>query len=180
MEKILNLINVKSFYTTILKVVFASLILAVSAQIYIPLYYVNITGQTLAVVLLSLCLPTKMAISTMLLYIFEGLCGLPVFTSHRSGLAILLSPTGGYMIGFVFASAFISYFIKNSKTFLHTFLIVFTGLVIIFACGLLQLSLFVPSNQLLKLGLLVFIPGEIVKMFIASFFYQKYKRSNYV
>ncbi|MDR3290182.1 MAG: biotin transporter BioY [Rickettsiales bacterium] len=164
MENVINKIDVK----VIFKVLFASFVMAVAAQIYIPLPIVNISGQTLGMMVLALCLPTKLAVSTMILYILEGVAGLPVFTGHRAGLPILMGTSGGFLIGFVFASAFISHFAEQSNSKLKIAGVVFVGLIITYIFGLLQLSLLVPADKVLEYGLYPFITGEIVKLILVT------------
>ena len=78
---------------------FAALISA-GAFIRIPMIPVPITLTTLFTMLGSACLPPSLALSSIIVYIFIGAAGLPVFTSG-GGLASLLGPTGGYLIGMI-------------------------------------------------------------------------------
>jgi len=80
---------------------FGAAIIAVLAQITIPLPLVPITGQTLAVGLIATILGKKNGTLAVLLYILLGAIGLPVFTGFSGGLAVLAGPTGGYIIGFL-------------------------------------------------------------------------------
>lgn len=81
---------------------FAALI-AVCSWISIPLT-VPITLQTMAVCLTSGLLGSKRGTLTTVIYILLGLVGLPVFAGFSSGISALLSPSGGYIIGFIFTS----------------------------------------------------------------------------
>jgi biotin transport system substrate-specific component len=171
MENIVNRSSIN--FKSLAKIFVGSIIMAVSSQMYIPLPFVNITCQTLAVVLLSLFF--KEAPFIMLLFIFEGLIGVPVFTGWKSGFPVIIGPTGGYMIGFVFASYFITFLNKNLNL-LQTILVSLVGLIIIYFFGLLQLSLILPLNKVLEVGLYPFVFGEAIKMVVASILYIKVKK----
>lgn len=82
-------------------VAFGAAIIAVLAQITIPLPLVPITGQTLAIGLVVTILGVKLGSLSVLLYILLGAVGLPVFTSFSGGLGVLVGPTGGYIVGFL-------------------------------------------------------------------------------
>ena len=76
------------------------------AQVRIPLPFtpVPITGQTFAVLLVGAVLGSRRGAASLLLYLMQGLVGLPFFAGGTSGLAILLGPTGGYLVGFIVAA----------------------------------------------------------------------------
>lgn len=84
-------------------IVGGSLVMALCAQIAIG-YPVPITGQTFAVLMIGALLGSRRGALCVLTYLAEGLAGLPVFAQGRAGLADLLGPTGGYLVGFVFAA----------------------------------------------------------------------------
>lgn len=79
-----------------IKVILGSLMIALFAQISVPMYPVPITGQTLAVTVVGLSLGRKAGISAVLLYLAQGAMGLPVFASGAAGFAVFFGPTGGY------------------------------------------------------------------------------------
>ena len=89
-----------------LLVVGFSLLTALCARIVIPLPFtpVPITGQTFAVLLTGAALGARRGAAAIVLYVLEGLAGLPVFAGGASGLARLLGPTGGYLLGFIAAA----------------------------------------------------------------------------
>ena len=92
-----------------------SVILAVSAKIKIPFYPVPMTMQTFVVLFLGVCFGYKIAISTVGLYLIEGILGLPVFSNSPErgvGMVYFTGPTMGYLIGFLSAT-FLASFIKN-------------------------------------------------------------------
>ena len=74
----------------------------------LPLSPVMITTQTIIINLIALILTPKQAFVTVSLYIIMGLIGLPVFSGGASGLAKILSPTGGFIMGFLIAAPLMS------------------------------------------------------------------------
>ena len=94
--------------------------------------------------------------------------GLPVFASGHSTLAYILGPTGGYLIGFVFAAFLMGWFSehgwdrKNSTVAITAFL----SNIIIYIFGLTWLSIFFPLNKILTIGFYPFIFGDILKIFL--------------
>src|ERR1700722_4998083 len=85
-----------------------TLFLALLSQLSFDLWFtpVPITLQTLGVMLIGSLLGSKRGAICILVYLSEGACGLPVFAGGATGPAILLGPTGGYLLSFV-ASAFL-------------------------------------------------------------------------
>ena len=79
-----------------------AIVTALSAQIriVIPISPVPITGQTFVVLLAGLVLGSTFGAVSMLMYLFIGMSGLPFFSAGVAGLAILKSPTIGYIVGF--------------------------------------------------------------------------------
>jgi biotin transport system substrate-specific component len=85
-----------------LLVVAGSLFIALAAQIAVPMWPVPVTLQTLAILLVGFAYGSRLGAVTVLAYLAQGFVGLPVFTpSTLPGLAALIGPTGGFLIGFV-------------------------------------------------------------------------------
>ena len=79
---------------------FASLI-TVCAWISLPTPWgIPFTLQTFAVIFALLCLGGKCGTFAISVYLLLGIVGLPVFSYGRGGVGILLSPDGGYLLGF--------------------------------------------------------------------------------
>ncbi len=79
-------------------------IIIVCAQIQIPFGQIPFTLQTLGVFAAAAMLGWKRGTVSVLVYAFAGLIGLPVFAGFSGGAGILMGPTGGYIIGFVFTA----------------------------------------------------------------------------
>lgn len=88
-------------------------IIGIMAQITIPLPYVPITGQTLAVGLAATILGKRYGVFSVLVYIMLGIAGLPVFSGMSSGIGVVFGPTGGYIIGFIPAAFLIGWLLER-------------------------------------------------------------------
>lgn len=149
-----------------------SLITALAAQVSIPLPFtpVPITGQTFAVLLGGALLGAKRGALSMLLYLSEGAIGLPVFAGGSSGLAKLAGPTGGYLIGFVVAAFLVGTLAERGwdRRFWSAVVAMVIGEGTIYLFGLSWLARFVPSGKVFTLGMLPFLPGDIIKLLLAA------------
>ena len=95
-----------------------SIFLAISSKIKIPFYPVPMTMQTLVVLIIGIGFGWKLGVATIMLYLFEGIIGLPVFSGTPEkgiGLVYFTGPTMGYLIGFLVAAFFAGKFNYNNS-----------------------------------------------------------------
>ncbi|MEN3013127.1 MAG: biotin transporter BioY [Endomicrobiia bacterium] len=162
---------------------FGSFLLAVSSKInfVLPFTFVPFTMQTFVVLLLSMMFGREV-IYILISYVFEGIVGLPVF-AKGGGVLYILGPTGGYIVGFLI-SGYICGLLAEAgftKSFLKTISVMILGILIIYFCGALWLLRFVNFSikQALKIGVLPFIIGDLIKIIFVSFVLPlSYKRIN--
>src|SRR3712207_6388627 len=88
-------------------------VIALSAQVSVPFYPVPMTLQTLAVLGIGAGFGARLGAAAVLLYLAEGALGLPVFALGKAGPAVLIGPTGGFLLGFVLAAALIGWFAER-------------------------------------------------------------------
>lgn len=79
--------------------------MTVSAWITVPFGPIPFTLQTLAVMFVLFALKPKEALTSIAVYLILGALGLPVFSSFKGGIAALVGPTGGFIVGFLIAGA---------------------------------------------------------------------------
>jgi biotin transport system substrate-specific component len=84
------------------------------ASITLPFTPVPITGQTFGVALIALLWGSKRAFITTVSYLLLGAAGLPIFAMGKAGLAF--GPTLGYLIGMMFASAWMGFLADRGWT----------------------------------------------------------------
>ncbi len=150
-----------------------SLVTALSAQIAIPLPFtpVPLTGQTFGVLLTGALLGPRLGALAMLLYLMEGASGLPFFAGGAFGAARLAGPTGGYLIAYPFAAAVAGWLATRGwdRRPLTMLVALLLGSVVIFALGAAWLAHFVGgASHALTLGVLPFLPGDVVKALLAA------------
>jgi biotin transport system substrate-specific component len=152
-------------------VIGASLLMAACAHLSVPLWFtpVPITLQTFGVMLLALTLGGWRAAAALVLYLLEGISGLPVFSPHGpGGIASLLGPTGGYLMAYPFA-AFAGGWLAEKLIRRSRYSALILGALacdaIIFTGGALWiLAVFHRSpSSILAIAVLPFLPGEVLK-----------------
>lgn len=163
----------KALTYDVILVIGGSLFIALCAQVAIPLPFspVPITGQTLAVLAVGVLLGSRRGGLSVLTYLIEGALGLPVFAPDgQIGLARLVGPTGGYLVGFVIAAYAAGWLAERGwdRKVITALLAMLLGNAIIYACGLTWLGGFVGIEKALPLGLYPFIVGDLIKLALAS------------
>jgi biotin transport system substrate-specific component len=142
-----------------------------TAQVEIPLWPVPLTLQTLGVFCTGAVLGGRRGALTLLLYLAEGAAGLPVFAGGASGGAHVLGPTGGYLVGFVFAAGVVGLLAERGwdRQLVWTMQAMVVGNLIVYAFGVSWLAIFLSDiGTALVQGMLVFLPGDLVKIAIAA------------
>ena len=152
-----------------IKTIIGSIIMALSAQIAIHTPFVPITGQTLGLTIIALSLGRYVALSSILLYIAQGGSGLPVFSTGIFSIVAIVGPTGGYLLGLIPAAFIMGLFSDKGclNSFTKTAVAIVLGHTALYTFGLLQLSLYVPINNVLTFGLFPFVLGDIIKITVA-------------
>lgn len=160
--------RVRSLMYDILLVTAGSLVVAVSAliQVRLPFTPIPITAQTLAVLLVGVLLGSRRGGLALLAYLGQGLAGLPVFAGGGFGLAHLLGPTGGYLIGFAAAAFLVGWLAERGwdRRPLAALGAMTLGNLVIYAIGAGWLAWMVGPNQALALGVAPFVLGDLLKI----------------
>ena len=166
-----------SKYIKYITIIFlGTVLLTISAKIKIPFYPVPMTMQTFVVLFLGISFGYKIGVATILLYLFEGLLGLPVFSNSPEkgiGIAYFTGPTMGYLIGFIFASLLAGYFKYNSNYFL-TFIKLTISTSIIYILGVLWLGNLIGWDKpVLQFGVYPFLFAELFKLMLLTILIKK-------
>ncbi|AEG45158.1 biotin transport system substrate-specific component [Isoptericola variabilis J7] len=147
---------------------------ALTAQLRIPIpgLPVPVTGQTFAVLLGAAALGPLRGSLAQVLYVGVGLAGLPVFTGGASGWEAVAGASGGYLLGFVAASAAVGALARRGadRRVLSTVGAYAVGTAVIYACGVPWLAAVagMPIGAALMAGAVVFLPGDAIKAAIAG------------
>ena len=168
----INKIELSKIYKYFLIAIVGTLILTISAKIKIPFYPVPMTMQTFVVLFLGITLGAKIGSLTVILYLLEGIFGLPVFAGTPEkgiGFIYFTGPTMGYLIGFLVATYVVGSF-KFDKGFINTFCKLLFSVSIIYILGLIWLGTLIGWDKpIFKLGAEPFLLAEVFKMLLLLF-----------
>jgi biotin transport system substrate-specific component len=155
-------------------VVGASLFVAICAHITIPLMPltpVPLTVQNLAVLLVGLLLGSRRGFAALVVYLVEGMSGLPVFNpTGPGGVAQLFGVTGGFLLAYPFVAFVAGYvFELGRRTFGRAVVAGIVAETLLFAGGLAWLYAFTHSlAKAAYFGLYWFIAAEVIKIMVAA------------
>jgi biotin transport system substrate-specific component len=162
-----------------LLIVFFAVLMPLLARIAIPLPFspVPVTGQTFGVLLAGALLGPRRGALAMLVYLAEGLAGLPVFAGGTSawslsqvGVPVIVGPSAGYLFSYPIAAFAVGFLAERGwiRGFRRTVAAMLVGEVAIYLMGLPWLAAYVGIGQTVPLGLLPFIPGDALKILLAA------------
>jgi biotin transport system substrate-specific component len=149
-------------------------LIALSAQVTVALPFtpVPLTGQTFGVVLVGSSLGALRGTTSSLLYVLIGCLGAPVFASGAHGFGVLSGATGGYLVALPVAAAVVGFLAERrwDTRFSSAIGSMLTGNVIIYLIGLPWLAAVLNTNleRTLELGLYPFVPGDLLKLYLAA------------
>ena len=136
------------------------------ANIVVPLIPVPITLQTLFVLLAGAALGGRYGSLGQGMYLAIGALGAPVFAGRIGGLAALGGPTGGYLLSFFVVPFVVAALLRHSRSIKWLVFSYSVGTAVIFAFGVTHLALFYThsASEAIRVGLLPFLPGAVVKI----------------
>lgn len=147
-----------------------ALLIAIAAQIQVPMIPVPMTMQTFAVLLVAASLGFSRGAASTALYLVLGAVGLPVFAGATALKAAM--PTIGYLVGFVAAAALIGYlsergYAKNPLKLAFAFV---AGSAVVYAAGVIGLMaiLGIDMQTAIQIGVVPFLIGDALKAALAA------------
>ena len=167
-----TLIPASNVPVNLLYVIAGTILLAISAKVQIPFFPVPMTMQTFVVLLVGFTLGWRLGGLTMLAYLAEGAIGLPVFAGTPDkgiGIAYMMGPTGGYLLGFFVATVMTGVLAERhwDRSWLSATVAALLGLTVIYIFGLLWLGTLLGWDKpILEWGLWPFLPGEVLKLIL--------------
>ena len=158
-----------AFRVRALSVLLGALVVAVAAQVAIPLpgTPVPMTLQPMAVLLVGGRLGGPLGALSMIVYLAMGVAGLPVFTPTVPlvGFARLLGPTGGYLLAYPVAAWAVGTMVRERSSVWRVACGVFAGLVLIHVGGLAQLAILTGNiSAAARFGTWPFLLGDLIKL----------------
>lgn len=154
---------------------------AVGSFMVIPLQPLPITLQTLFTSLAGILLGGSAGALSQIIYVLLGIIGLPVFAGGKAGIGTLFGPSGGYLFGFI-AGAYIMGKIMEARRdpgWMRISFSLLAGNLVIYTLGTFQLALVADLSPLkaLMLGVVPFIPGDLLKLSAAAWLAFKLRRN---
>jgi len=151
------------------EVAIAVAVMAVSAQVAVPLPFTPVpaTLQPVAVLAIGALLGARLGAAALVTYLAIGMAGLPVFAMGGSGVARLLGPTGGYLLAFPVAALVAG--LGGARRLLPMLLAMVAAMVVIHAGGTAWLALLGGDAALaFEAGFLPFLTGDLLKIGLAA------------
>jgi biotin transport system substrate-specific component len=148
-------------------VLVGSVFLALMAQVAVVLPFspVAVSMQNVAVLILAASLGSRKAAMSVILYLVEGTCGLPVFAAGMVDPLWFLGAKAGYLCGFVLVAYVAGKLFerKTTQSFLSLFSTCLLGLGIILALGASWLGVLIGPQAAVTMGILPFILVDVLK-----------------
>jgi biotin transport system substrate-specific component len=153
-------------------------LIAVLAQVEVPLWPVPITGQTLGVIVVGAALGAKRGAAALTAYMLLGLAGLPIFAGFTGTIAAVAKPSFGFIVGFIVSAAVAGWVAERAwdrKPWL-AFVGFAAASVVPFLIGVpymafilnVVLGLGYDFAAIMAAGVLPFIVGGLIKALIAA------------
>jgi biotin transport system substrate-specific component len=156
--------------------------LGVFPPIVLPLIGVPITAQSLGVMLAGSVLGAKRGGLAIVLFLVLLAVGMPILAGGRGGFGVLLGPSGGFLFGWPIAAFVIGWMIERSWSRLDVWrgfgINVLGGIVVMYLCGIPWIAV-VAETSLWQafIGVMGFLPGDVIKAAVAAFVAVTVKRS---
>ncbi len=167
-------------------IVGASIFVAICAQkgslSLMPLTPVPLTLQNFAVVLVGLLLGSRRGFAAMMLYLVEGILGLPVFSPNGPGGISQLfgGVTGGFLLAYPFVAFVAGWIFEHGKTtFARATIAGILAEALLFTAGIAWLYAFTHSlAKAAYFGLYWFLAAEIIKVMVAAGIASRWRRTH--
>ena len=153
--------------------VLGTLLLTLSAKTKVVLGPVDMSLQTLAVLLIGASFGFRLGVATLLLYLAEGAMGFPVFQSSPEkgvGIAYMLGTTGGYLAGFVVMAAIVGWAADRGfdRNPVKLFGVMLAANAIMLTMGFAWLATLIGAEKAWAFGVVPFIVGDLIKVALAA------------
>ena len=146
-------------------------LIAVLAQISVPIGPVPFTLQNFAIGLIATVFRPREAVLSVGLYLLLGAIGLPVFAGGGAGFHVLVGPSAGYLWFDLLYAGITSYLIHKNSSYVRIFIANLLGDSLVFVGGILSLHFLagMPFDKALAVGVLPFIIPDLAKIIAISF-----------
>jgi biotin transport system substrate-specific component len=158
--------------TNIALVIAGCVIIALAAQIAVPIPFtpVPLTLSPLTVLIVGIVLGSRRGAAAAILYLLEGLSGLPVGAQGHGGPLWLIGPTAGYLYAYPFAAFIAGWFSERGwgNSIPRAFAAMLVALAVIYAGGWSWLAILTGPRAALTIGVMPFVIADLVKIAIGA------------
>lgn len=162
--------HTKTYRLALIGVMTAILCILGPLSIPLPFSPVPLSLTNFAVLLAVFLLGWKWGTVSCGIYLLLGLVGVPVFSGFSGGIAKLLGPTGGYLVGFLFLAVISGLFVeKIEQARLLVAAGMALGMLVDYLFGTLWLAILMKLSfgQALMMGVVPYLAGDMVKLIVA-------------
>lgn len=167
----------------ILAALFAALT-AVGAFIRFPLGAMSVTLQFMLTAMAGVLLGAKWGAVSQTVYVVLGLVGLPVFTMG-GGIGYVMQPSFGFLLGLIPTAWVIGRLTEKENGHWRIALACLAGLAVLYLIGLpymyLIMKLYLHKSitvwTAVKAGMLVYLPGDAIKIALTVLLYKPLRRA---
>lgn len=156
---------------TLTFIALSTAITCIIGPLSIPIGPVPISLTILAIFISVYAIGLKRSMVSLLLYILIGFVGLPVFSNFKGGFNVLIGPTGGYIVGFIFVVLCTGFAIEHyeSKVYMHVIGMA-VGTLLCYALGTTWLAFqgHMTFFEALLAGVIPFVWADALKIAIAA------------
>ena len=144
-------------------------LLTLSAKIQIPFWPVPMTMQTLVVLMIGMAYGWRLGAATVLAYLMAGAAGLPVFAGTPArgiGVAYMMGPTGGFLLGFLVSAAAVGFLGERGwdRSISRTAVAMVLGQAIITLAGVAWLAILFNLPKAIEVGFKPFLAASLLKV----------------
>lgn len=162
---------------------FGILLISICAQITIQLPLIPFTLQMFAITLIALLFNRKNVFFTLISYLLLGMFGLPVFSGFKGGFQVVLSPSFGFLLGFILYGYLLSTSSSSNQTkhiylrFIRSYIAFYLLSLCIVALNFTYiLKIQLDSLKFVSLYWFTFIPTDLLSVGLAFFIHKKLKK----
>ncbi|MBU0581841.1 MAG: biotin transporter BioY [Alphaproteobacteria bacterium] len=150
-----------------------TLALTLSAKTKVMLGPVDLSLQTLVILLIAVSFGMRLGVATLLLYMAEGAMGFPVFQSTPEkgiGIAYMLGSTGGYLAGFVVMAAIVGWAADRGldRNPFKLFGVMLVAEAVMMAMGFAWLATLIGADKAWQFGVAPFVVPDLIKVALAA------------
>lgn len=170
MQAIRNLVGLSARDFTLVLCGAFLLSLASPLAIRLPFSPIPIVIQNIIALYLGVLLGSKRGMLAVLLYLFQGSVGLPVFAFGKGSILSLVGTNGGYLIGYALGAYVTGFFYERSNRGFASFsAAMLLGVMTMYITGSLWLSTFIGFKSAFFMGVAPFVVLDVMKiLFLAG------------